>query len=347
MNAAGFVEAKRPAYYVEDSSKNGWSRKATIFFTNGHLILQGVAGTGKDIWIEAYSSAFNRPLKRFAFRAGLNPSDWVQRMDLKADENGTNTVPEDGDLLKACRGIIVTRDFSGMPSEELQEVIRELESIDYIVENNDGVLKINIPSVCLFSDYDRADSEQLEVLRQALEMGKGKLTNPITGELFDIHPGTRFFFTSNSGVDGDGGRGNITKRKDSSLLSRTRAIYTPEPTEKFETEVIMTKFPELLEAEAKLLVKCTRSVREVAKQQRMGLEITLRQTIAWAEDTILIRDIDGMEWKEAMKYSFSTITGHLGEEYNRDALQGAIDPHLKSNVIDELSQSSTTCPIDL
>ena len=344
---AGFTPAKRPRNYVEDTT--GWMHDSSLFLTITHLIVNGVAGNGKDLLIECYCQAFNIPLARFAFKQGTNPVDWIVRTTFKEGEKGgTETKEEMGDLLRACQGVVIKRDFTNASKEVLEEAINDMRENDYTVVNDNGMLTITIPAVILFSDYDRAEPGQVEILRQALELGKEKLTNPITGEMFDILPGTRFYFTSNSGSDGDGGRGNITQMKDSSLLSRMGAIYAPPPTPKFERMVVQAEFPQFSQEQVKLLVDCNRAVRKVSEEQDMGIEITLRQATLWGNATQLVMTSLGVsDFKKAMKHGFNLIKGHLMEKHNQDALEGAIDPYLRSDVVDSQSQEQEVCPIDL
>ena len=346
---AGFDPAKRPDNYVEDTTE-GWMQDASLFMKINHLIVSGPAGTGKDILIEAFCHAFNIPLARFAFKQGTNPVDWIYRTTLVGDgKGGTMTKEVEGDLLKACRGVSCKRDFTGATEQQLAEALKDMEKSRYTVLNDNGMLTITVPAIVLFSDYDRATPDQLEILRQALELGKEKLTNPITGEMFTILPGTRFYFTSNSGADGDGGRGNITQMKDSSLLSRCVGVYAPPPTPKFERMVVQAEFPMFDQDQIKLLVDCNRAIRKVAEEQAMGMEITLRQAKQWGHACLTVmEDLGISDFKKALKRSFSIIKGHLNEKHNQDALEGAIDPYLRSDVVDAQSQSSSdVCPIDL
>ena len=81
----------------------------------------------------------------------------------------------------------------------------------------------------------------------------------------------------------------------------------------------------------------------------MGMEITLRQAKQWGHACLTVmEDLGITDFKKALKRSFSIIKGHLNEKHNQDALEGAIDPYLRSDVVDAQSQaSSDVCPIDL
>jgi hypothetical protein len=348
IKAAGFDPAIRPNNYVEDTS-DGWMQDSTMFLKLNHLIVSGPAGTGKDILIEAYCAAFNIPLARFAFKQGTSPMDWVIRTVLReGKKGGTETKEVAGDLLRACRGITVKRDYTSATPEQLDLAISNMrDKAGYKVENNNGMLTITIPAVVLFSDYDRATPQQVEILRQALELDKEKFVHPITGEMFPILKNTRFYFTANSGADGDGGRGNIFQMKDSSLLSRMTGVFAPPPTPKFERMVIQAEFPMFDQDQVKLLVDCSRAIRKVAEEQTMGLEITLRQGKQWGHACLQVQEDLGItDFKKALKRSFRVIKGHLNEKHNSDALEGAIDPYLRSDVVDSESREDI-CPIDM
>jgi len=344
MLDAGFTPAQRPKGYIEGED---WMVDTTIVLPLGHTIVQGVAGNGKDLFADAYASARNIPLAAFAFKEGANPLDWIKRADLcTTDKGGTYTVYVEGELVKACRGVTIKRDFTTMSAEARLGLKAEWEKENWIVEDNNGVFTITIPALILFSDYDRATSDQVEVLRQALELGKERLADPITGELFPICKGTRFMFTANSGADGDGGRGNITRPKDSSILNRCQAIFAPPPSAKFERKVVAASYPQLTEDEVKLLVDCTRSVRVVAEEQHMGIEVSLRTSLAWAKATLEYKRVmPSLDFKKAMKRAFVIIKGHLSEAVNHKALEGAIDPYLRSDVVDATANAAE-CPID-
>ena len=348
IKSAGWTPAERPNNYVEDSSE-GWMQDASMFLKVNHMIVSGPAGTGKDDLVKAFCHAFNIPCKRFAFKQGTSPTDWVTRTTLVSVDGGTETKEVEGELLKACRGVTCKRDFTGATPLQLSESIKDMEGNGYTVINNDGMLTITVPGVVIFSDADRALPDMLELLREAVENGKEMIANPIEGGLFKVLPNTRFYFTANSGADGSEGGGNITQMKDSSFLSRLIGIYAPPPTPKFERMVVQAEFPQFDTDQVKLLVDCNRAIRKVAEEQDMGLEITLRQAKQWGHACLLVmNDLGITDFKKALKRSFVTIKGHLNMKHNQNAFEGAIDPYLRSDVVDAQSQSSSdVCPIDL
>lgn len=347
---AGYLPGERADDYVEDTttSKNPL-RQATFFQKKSHLVVNGTAGTGKEVWVDALAHATNRPLARFAFKVGVNPADYLARVELVEVRGATVTKVTDGDLLRATRGVSCVRDLSSLDSEVRDDLIKQMEEENYKVERLDdkGLLKITVPSIILFSDYDRATPEQVEFLRQATELDKEKIAHPVTGKMYPVLKGTRIILTSNSGADGDGGRGNITRAKDASFLSRLSAVMVPPHTQAFEKKVITAAFPVLSDLEVQTLSDCIRAVRRVSHEDRMGIEITLRQAKMWGS---LALDwlAEGLAdtFNDALKDTFESVVGHLMEDHNRDALQGAIDTYLSSDVVNEQSVDAPT-PIDM
>jgi hypothetical protein len=210
-------------------------------------------------------------------------------------------------------------------------------------------MTITIPSVVLISDYDRAKPEHLEILRQALELNKERLAHPITGELFPILKGTRFIFTGNSGVDGDGGRGMLFTEKDGSLISRLGGICVPPPTPKFERSVLAKLFPQLSPEQVKLVVDCSRACRKLSKEMNWGLPITLRQSRIWTSMALeVMEDMGITDWKEALKWGFMLIKGHLSDETNIKEMEGAVTAYLDAEGTPESApNTANVCPIDL
>jgi MoxR-like ATPase len=343
---AGFDPATRPDGYVEGED---WMVDLSVVLPLGHTIVQGPAGNGKDIFALAYAHSHNLPLKAFAFKEGANPLDWIKRAELEATpQGGTKTTYVEGDLVKACKGVTIKRDFTTMNQDLRSSIKADMEKQEWTVTDNNGIFTITIPAIILFSDYDRATPDQVEVLRQALELGKERLADPISGELFPIAKGTRFIFTANSGADGDGGRGMITRPKDASILNRCQGIYAPPPSAKFERKVVQASYPSLNEEEVKLLVDCTRAIRKVAEEQAMGIEVSLRTALAWAKATLRYKEVmPNLDFKKAMKKSFVIVKGHLSEAHNHQALEGAIDPLLRSDVVDSTTTNPNVCPIDM
>jgi hypothetical protein len=347
MIEAGFVPAEMELDYVEPTKKSSFY-KAALYNKNSHVACIGIAGTGKDVFVECLGYKLNRPVARFAFKIGANPADAIARVELVVMNGGTATVVTDGDLTRASKGLTIKRDLSGLTSDEYQDLIDEMVEEEYtVVELGDGLVEITIPPIILFSDYDRALPEQMETLRQALEIGKEKLVNPVTGMMFSLVKGVRFYLTGNSGIDGDGGRGNHYRGKDSSMATRLSAVYVAAPDEKFEVEVLAKSQPTLSREEIELIVKCSRALRQVCEESRLGLEVTLRQSKMWARHALTLMQADpSVKWADALRETLGSIVDHFVTDSNRSQLEGAIDVFLRSNLVEE-APSETICPIDM
>ena len=293
--------AMPPRTYVQESSVNGWQFKLALnLLNNTHTLAIGGAGGGKDVFLDAYAKAFNKPIAKFAFKEGVNPQGWVSRETLKPDgKGGVESVKVMGDLTKACQGI-----------------------------DKDGVKH---PYVILFSDFDRAEPSQVEFLRQALQLGgDAYLTCPIDGRRYPILDGTTFYFTANSGVDGDGRRGMLVKEKDASIINRLLAVNVPPANESFEVKVVMGEYPELDPNHAKLLVKTLRAVRKASIESDLGFEVSIRQGLALGKWALAFQKrVPSATWQECLKRAYTTvIMGHFMNKESIAPLWGALDPLL-------------------
>lgn len=348
LKDAGFEPAVLPDYYVQDMTPQNPFQIATIAQKVTHLVLQGEAGTGKDEYANACAAVLRRPIESFSFLDGGDPTSWIWGTDLDEKNGATVTKRVKGSLLRACQGVTIKRDMSALSQEARSEIVKVM-SKEFKVEDNAGILSITIPSIILISDYDRAKPEHLEILRQALELNKERLAHPITGALFPILKGTRFIFTGNSGVDGDGGRGMLFTEKDGSLISRLGGICVPPPTPKFERSVLAKLFPQLTTEQVKLVVDCSRACRKLSKEMGWGLPITLRQSRIWTSMALeVMEDMGITDWKEALKWGFMLIKGHLSDETNIKEMEGAVTAYLDADgVLESATSSESICPIDL
>lgn len=274
---------------------------------DGHpVFVTGPSGSGKDFTAEAVAYALGRPLVLLSIKPDLDPNEWVGGTSLKGDGmGGTESCEEEGFLARACRGF---------------EIVRQGRTI-------------RVPALILISDFDRATPRQAEVFRQAFEEeGRRYLTHPSTGAKLPIAEGTIFLLTANSGVDGDGGRGNVTSQLDTSIVNRCIGVLAPAPTAKFETQVLSSRFPQLDKAEVALLVKCLRGVRQVVLDMNLPLEISLRTGNMVAKKAIKAKR-RGATWEQALRRGFRVVTGFMHEEDNRASVEGALDPFIGSSAI--------------
>jgi len=271
-----------------------------------------VPGTGKDFSGEAVAAFMNRPLASFSIKPDLDINEWVSHTKLVGDgKGGTESVIEVGLLAKAVQGVKYYRN-----------------GVEYIQ-----------PSFILISDIDRATPRQMEVLRQALQTdGNAYLTCPITSKPIPCHPDTIWYFTANSGVDGDGGVGNVTQEADASINNRMNAIYVPPPSKTFERKLLGKKFTEFTSDQIKVIVECVRAVRKVLSENMAGLEISIRTQQAVAELTSK-KMRKGQDFDEALRASFTIVKGFFMEKDNRALVEGAIDPIIGSDWVNQQSES--------
>lgn len=269
------------------------------------VCITGVSGGGKDYTAEAVAWELGRPLVKLSIKPDLDPNEWVGGTSLKGDGvGGTETVAEDGWLAQAC---------AGWSDEKWKEIGAE-----------------RIAPVVLISDFDRATPRQLEVFRQAFEeRSRRYLSHPTTGCEMPIHPDTLFILTSNSGIDGDGGRGNVTSQLDTSIVNRIMGVLAPAPSAKFERDVLSRKFPELDKTEVALLVKCLRSLRSAMEDGGLAFEVSLRTGNMVAQKAIRAKR-RGKTWEEALRRGFKVVEGHCHEADNRALIKGALDPIIGS-----------------
>ncbi|MAR83228.1 MAG: hypothetical protein CMF55_00320 [Legionellales bacterium] len=281
-----------------------WHQDVLESVEDGHpIFITGPSGTGKDYLGEAVAYIMGKPLILLSIKPDLDPNEWVGGTGLSGDGvGGTESVIEEGFLSKACKG--------------------------YEIERNGK--KITVGAVILVSDFDRATPRQAEVFRQAFEeKGRRYLTHPTTGDKLPIHDDTIFLLTANSGVDGDGGRGNVTSQLDTSIVNRCIGVLAPPPSAKFEREMVQLRYPQLDKAEVALLVKCLRSVRGAVHDAQLPLEISLRTANMVAKKS-LRRKAKGMAWEKALREGFRVVSGFMHEADNRAMIEGALDPIIGS-----------------
>ena len=297
--------ATPPKVYVEETSINGWMYNATLNIVEGlHTIAIGGAGGGKDVFLDAFAKTTNRPIAKFAFKEGVNPQGWVSREILVSDgKGGVDSKRVMGDLSIACQGL-----------------------------EKDGK---RYPYVILFSDFDRAEPAQIEFLRQALQLGgDAYLTCPISGERYPVLENTTFYFTANSGVDGDGRRGMLTKERDASITNRLLSVVVPPASESFEIKVVMGEHPQLDLAQAKLLIKSLRAVRKASIESDLGFEVSIRQGIYLAKWALsFLKRNPSVSFNEALKRAYNVVVfGHFMSKESIAPLMGAIDPILQADL---------------
>ena len=311
INSAGFKVISHKNAHLNER----WHKDLAELIDLRPIKVIGIAGTGKDFVGECFASMMNRPLASFSIKPDLDINEWVSMTRLVGDGvGGTESVITEGLLAKAVQGVKYARN-----------------GVEYTQ-----------PCFILISDIDRATPRQMEVLRQALQTdGNAYLTCPATSRPITCHPDTIWFFTANSGVDGDGGRGNVTQETDASINNRMNALFVPPPTASFERKLIASKYPTLQKEQVGKLVSSVRAVRKALDAQMSGLEISIRTAQGIAEIT-LKKMAKGKTFEDSLRASFIVVKGFFMEKDNRGLIEGAIDPIIGSTWVDE--QTPTEAP---
>tara|TARA_B100000927_G_scaffold283612_1_gene271556 strand:+ start:1234 stop:2214 length:981 start_codon:yes stop_codon:yes gene_type:complete len=269
----------------------------------------GTSGCGKDYLGEFLAYQLGMPLIQLSIKPQTDPNEWIGTTSLKGDGvGGTETEATRGRLAIAAAGFD--------PDEW---------------EACESALRSGVAPFIIISDIDRA--RDMEAFRTAFEeKSRRYFTHPTTGEALPIHPDTIFYLTANSGIDGDGGRGNITSQLDTSIMNRCIGVYAPPPSASFEREILTGKFPQLDKAEIALLVKALRSVRALVEDLSLPYEVSLRTGNIVAKRA-LREKARGKTWEEGLRVAFRSVSSFCHEADNRAAIKGALDPIIGSPTI--------------
>jgi len=284
--------------YVEDKDPFGWaSRLLTQTRAGSHTLLQGPPGTGKNLTADYMAFRLNRPYVTFSMKEeGGMVADWLGRTVLEPQDGLTVSKDLKGALRRAAEGCRIMRD---------------------------GKEQI-LPAIICFSDVDRANPKQVDILREALEVGKGQLFNPLTGEMYDICPGTVFVFTSNRGLDSDGGTGMLTNPIDASIGNRFRGVKVPKPTEAWEKDVVKRSNPDLPSNVINMIVKGCRALRTEAETAYMDvLQISVRDMVDAAREYPIALEIMG-DPVLAVRFCLEGTIEKMTEEPSLEALRSSL-----------------------
>lgn len=275
----------------------------------------GPPGTGKDALIHAYSAKLRRPSKVFQVNPTTDTQQWLYTMGF--DANGV--VWEEGELLKALKDGYTTPDGVRM---------------GYLI---------------LVSDFDRAKTEQAEVMRMITDSISGRVQGP-KGIMYDVFqpddpklPRTQVVFTGNSCGSGDTRNLCVSSNvMDSSLLNRINAKYRFHNMDwEDEEPIIRNKFSDVVERIGdKTLAnvgKAVAALREAIDNDRILAEFSHRTACDWF---LKMRD------KITLKFSAKKLpNGFLKDcavvfldgmdEYNREIALSTINAFIKDGVLDE------------
>jgi hypothetical protein len=259
--------------------------------TGSHVWLHGPAGSGKNLVADYIAYVTNRPYVVISPKVGANPNDSIKTVRL---ENGS-TVEKLGEIAKAIQGVEIERDGE----------------------------KMRVPAIICWSDADRCPPETLELLREALEVGKGWIADPCGGAPIRVMKGTQFILTANRGLDGDGGRGNITAPLDSALMTRSRAVRAVNPSRDWLIKALMKTLSDLSHSDADLLVSAHECVKDAAEQLGLGnLEVTLRDMIGAGKEFIMLSELN-MGRRECLEFAMKGLTSKLADENNYEPIESS------------------------
>lgn len=354
LRAGGSAIIEHNPNYIEDETPFNPFQKATLVVKDNHIQVIGPTGSGKDEWGRQMAAKTGRPIALFNFNDDGDQSGWVTRTTLEKEDGTTVTKEVEGSLRRACQGLTIYRRLKNvLPDVEtdadVEALVAEMKSHDWVAEHiTEDVYKLTLPFIVQIQDADRA-GEKLEPLRQACELNKEMLTDPITGESFPVLRGTRFIFTGNSGVDGDGGRGMVVKQKDASMANRMSAIRVSHPSEEVEKQVYSREYPQLSQHEVAMVVKCTNALREVCRQEHLALDVSMRQGLAWISHAVRFQEFYGCKFIKALKESLDALTGHFMEDENAELFKAAVSTFLvEANKAQPQTSnpSPSSCPID-
>ena len=265
------------------------------------VFVWGAPGTGKDAIFHALSAKCGIPAEIRTFNPNTDVNHWFYSREIT--EKGTSW--SYSNLWRA-----LTEGYTGA----------------------DGITR---PYMIVFSDIDRATPEQLEAFRLLLDTTSGRITGP-TGDVFTIHPGTRFCFTANSCGTGDSTGRMSSQAMDASMLDRmARFVEFDYMAWSDEAAIIRGKFPTVVEADSDLIAQlggAVSAVRDAIKQGTLYAELTHRgicEIMMECED--LLYEAGGKVPSNLLRKGLNAWLSRLGDQ--RLAAKALCDAAIKGGVI--------------
>ena len=300
-----FSPNKFSAFY-EKGGLWGWGGQVLSYILSStHCLIHGETGSGKNYTVEYIAHKLNRPFMEFSFKVGSNPNDMIARSSLENENGATVSRDVDGNLVKACRGVTIYRDGK----------------------------KVVVPAIIVFSDVDRAPPEFFEILREALEDGAERINDPLGRGMIEIAQGTVFCFTANRGLD-EAEEGMITNAIDASMGSRVLGVEAEALKKGDLKKILSMKYGNFTKDQVDLLVDCFVAMKNTAKQECIDvLGLSARNLVAMGKVFNHMRPLLPSD-RDGARYACLGIINKLKNEGFKIALHGAIDPLVKSDVIE-------------
>jgi len=265
----------------------------------------GAPGTGKDAFFSALCAMTRRPSLLFQVIQGADLQAW--RFVRSFDTNGTTW--EEGLLLKALRDGYTTKTGKKLP---------------YLI---------------VLSDFDRANRQQAEELRQILDSIQGRISGP-DGTNYPVLPGTIIVATANSSGAGDNtGRCVSANPIDVSILDRFERKYRFHQMDwKDEEPVVRNKFPVLIQKVPGILDsigKAIGALRDAVDKEELYAEISHRTVCAWVGAAQDIVELTGKVPPNLLKRAARVFLDGLPDDDTRENAKRVMDPHIKGGVVGE------------
>lgn len=279
-------------------------REATLALLKGRsLYIWGIAGSGKDALVHAYSALTRTPGFLFSVRPGTDIQSWFFTRAFSKE----GTFWEEGLLLRALR--------------------------DGYTDSKGGVH----PALVLISDIDRADRSQMEAMRLILDSIQGRIVGP-NGETYKVREGTKIVVTANSSGSGDFRGQYISSNPiDASILDRFERAFEFHWMEwEDEAEILKEKFPQLKEESEVLEVvsKVSSNIRQAIQNETLAADFSHRSLCAWLGHTCDILDVEpNHNVMEALKRATRCWLDKMPDPETRISAAKHIDPHIPGSFL--------------